>query len=238
MKGMNIVEISPFYEKRMQCLLCKEHFPTTRIRSRQVRVSQHDSDFRPIYINKEINPIFYNVAVCPQCGFAYTDDFSPYFGPGVKEKIAKNITAKWRSRSFGHLRSKEEAVQTYKLAYLSANFKKEKHLTIAGMMLRIAWIYRESKETENEMRYIRIARDLYIQAFSEGDHVGTQMSETRVQYLIAELSWRIEDRPEAIRNFSRVIEAQKRSTEPNIIQLAKDRWQEIREDEATNTLAK
>lgn len=231
---MILVEISPFYEKKMQCLLCKEHFPTTKIRSRQVRVIDHDSDFRPIYIDKEINPIFYNVAVCPHCGFAFTDDFAPYFAPGTKEMIAKNITAKWHSRSFGGERTKKQAVEAYKLAYLSANFKKEKHLTMAGMMLRIAWIYREDENLPKEMRYLKISRDLYIQAFSEGDYIGTQMSETRVQYLIAELSWRIHDRAEAIRNFSRVIETQKRSTEPKVIQMAKDRWQEIRDEEAVH----
>lgn len=231
---MILVEISPFYEKKMHCLLCKEHFPTTKIRSRQVRVIDHDSDFRPIYIDKEINPIFYNVAVCPQCGFAFTDDFAPYFAPGTKEMIAKNITAKWHSRSFGGERTKKQAVEAYKLAYLSANFKKEKHLTMAGMMLRIAWIYREDENLPKEMRYLKISRDLYIQAFSEGDYIGTQMSETRVQYLIAELSWRIHDRAEAIRNFSRVIETQKRSTEPKVIQMAKDRWQEIRDEEAVH----
>lgn len=228
------MEISPFFEKKMQCMLCKQPFLTTRIRSRQVRVSDHDSDFRPIYKNKDVNPIFYNVAVCPHCGFAYTDDFSPYFAPGTKELIAKNITARWRSRSFSGIRTEEVAVESYKLAYLSGSFKREKKLTIAGMMLRIAWIYRDTEDLDKENRYLRIARDFYIQAFSEGDHVGTQMSETRVQYVIAELSWRIDDRAEAIRNFSRVIEAQKRSLEPTIIQLAKDRWQEIRDEEASN----
>lgn len=229
-----IVEISPFYEKKMQCLLCKEHFPTTRIRSRQVRVVDHDSDFRPIYGDKEINPIFYNVAVCPHCGFASTDDFAPYFAPGTKESIQKNITAKWHSRSFGGIRTKEQAIEAYKLAYLSAMFKKEKHLTMAGMMLRIAWIYRDNENKPKELRYLETSRNLYIEAFSAGDYIGTQMTETRVQYLIAELSWRINDRAEAIRNFSRVIETQKRSTEPTVIQMAKDRWQEIRDDEAAN----
>lgn len=224
------MEISPFYKKRMQCLNCKAHFLTTRIRSRHVRVVQHDSDFRPIYLHKDVNPIFYNVAVCPDCGFAFTDDFNRYFAPGTQELIRKNITLKWRSRDFGSMRTMEQAVESYKLAYLSASFKKEKPLTIAGIMLRIAWIYRETGDTELEKRYLRIARDLYIQGFSEGNYIGTQMSETRVQYVIAELSWRIGDRPQAILNFSRVIEAQKRSTEPNIIRLAKDRWQEIREE--------
>ncbi len=37
----------------------------------------------------------------------------------------------------------DEAIETYKLAYLSAMFKKEKSLTLAGLTLRIAWLYRD-----------------------------------------------------------------------------------------------
>lgn len=54
------------------------------------------------------------------------------------------------------------------------------------------------------------------------------MSETRVLYLIAELSWKIGDRDEAIKSFSRVLEGQRTSTESKIIAMAKERWQEIR----------
>ncbi len=54
------------------------------------------------------------------------------------------------------------------------------------------------------------------------------MSETKVLYLIAELSWKIGDKDEAIKSFSRVLESQRTSTEPKIIEMAKERWQEIR----------
>ena len=83
-------------------------------------------------------------------------------------------------------------------------------------------------QQEEEQRFMTIARDLYNDSYSEGDYAGTQMSESRVLYIIAELSWKIGDKEEAIRNFSRVIERQRTSTEPKIIQMAKDRWQEIR----------
>ena len=95
------MEISPFYDKKVACINCKENFTTTRIRSRFVRVSSHESDFKPVYSDPEVNPIFYNVAVCPHCGFSFTDDFSPYFAPGTKEEIAKRITSQWNRRSFG-----------------------------------------------------------------------------------------------------------------------------------------
>ncbi|MBE1556358.1 DUF2225 domain-containing protein [Sporosarcina limicola] len=222
------MEITPFYDKNMDCINCKKKFTSTKVRSRFVRVSSHESDFKPVYSNQHVNPLYYNVAVCPHCGFSYTDDFTPYFAPGTKEVIAKQITAKWNGRSFGSERDVNEAIETYKLAYLSASFKKEKVLSIAGITLRIAWLYREKGDKKEEQRFLKIARDSYTQSYSEGDYVGTQMSESRVLYLIAELSWKIGDREEAIRSLSRVIEGQRTSTEPHIINIARDRWQEIK----------
>lgn len=223
------MEISPAYLKKMECINCKEKFTTTKIRSRFVRVTNHDPDFKPVYADKAVNPLLYNVAVCPHCGFSYTDDFSTYFAPGVKNEITNTITSLWSGRSFGDERSIDEAIETYKLAYLSASVKKEKSLTMAGITLRIAWLYNDLQEYDTEKRFRAIARDLYTEAYSEGDHVGTQMSETRVLYMIAELSHQIGDVEGATRNFSRVIESQRTSTEPHIIDMAKERWQEIRD---------
>lgn len=224
------MEVSPFYAKQFNCLNCQEKFASTKIRSRFVRVTSHESDFKPVYSNMDINPLFYNVSVCPHCGFSFTDEFSPYFAPGTKETIASNITAQWNHRSFSSTRTIDEAIETYKLAYLSALYKKEKPLFIAGITLRIAWLYRDLHSDHEEKRFLSIARNAYIDSYSAGDYSGTQMSESRVLYLIGELSWKIGDREEAIRNFSRVLEQQRTSHEPKIIQMAKERWQEIRED--------
>lgn len=220
--------ISPYYSKQFNCLNCKEKFSSTRIRSRFVRVNAHESDFKPVYSNLDINPLFYNVAVCSCCGFSFTDEFSPYFAPGTKENITMKITTQWNHRDYHSIRTIDKAIETYKLAYLSALYKKEKPLTVAGLTLRIAWLYRDQDLTGEEKRFLTIARNLYTDSYSAGDYSGTQMSELRVLYLIGELSWRIGDREMAVRNFSRVIERQQTSTEPKIIQLAKERWQEIR----------
>lgn len=223
------MEISPTYVKKTDCLNCKEKFTTTKIRSRFVRVTKHESDFKPIYTDSSVNPILYNPAVCPSCGFAYTDEFTSYFAPGVKEEIAQKITSLWSGRSFGEERTIEEAIEAYKLAYVSANLKKEKSLTMAGITLRIAWLYDDIEDFESGKRFRTVSRNLYTDAYTAGDHAGTQMSETKVLYLMAELSHLICDTEAAIRNFSRVIESQRTSTDPQIIEMAKERWQEIRE---------
>jgi len=222
------MEISPYYAKKIKCINCEHDFSTTKIRSRFIRVISHDADFKPVYHVNEVNPVFYNVSVCPLCGFAFTEDFSLYFAPQTKEEISRIITSKWIERSFGGMRSSDKAIETYKLAYLSALLKKEKSISIAGLTLRIAWIYRDIAQFANEKRFLSTARNYYLKSYSEGDYVGTQMSEARVLYMIAELASRIGDHEEAIRNFSRVMEQQDRTTDLQVIKLAKERWQEIK----------
>lgn len=223
------MQIEPIYPKSMTCLYCKHPFKTSRVRSRFVRVSSHDTDFKPNYKNLEANPLYYNVAVCPSCGFAFTEDFLPYFAPHAEQKIEKIIRANWNKRDLTGERTIEDAIETYKLALLSSKLKEEKALPTAGLALRLAWLYRELGDKENEIRFLTASRDAYKEAFTAGDHAGTTMSETRVVYLIAELSWRIGDKDEAIRNFSYIISNQKNSTDPKAVNLAKERWQEIRE---------
>lgn len=223
------MEIKPFYKKKVTCTYCENKFTTTKIRSRFVRIVTYETDFKTVYPNTDVSPLYYNVHVCDSCGFAATEEFSPYFAPGTKKAIQQQITEKWKQRSFSEERSIEEAIETYKLAYLSGVVKKEKAITMAGLVLRLAWLYRDLKDMENEQRFITIARDFYMTAYTEGGYTGTQMSETRVLYMIGELSRRIGDEAEAVRYFSRIIEQQRSSNDPKAVEMAKDRWQEIRE---------
>jgi uncharacterized protein len=227
MKG-NQMELSPYYTKQVECLHCRKKFNTTKIRSKFVKLHSQESDFQPIYAN-DINPLYYYIMVCEHCGFSYTEDFSKYFAPAIKEQIDAQISSKWVNRSYGEERTVEEAIAAYKLAYLSGTIKKEKSITLAGITLRTAWLYRNLGDVEQEKRFLYISRDLYIESYSQQDYEGTQMSEERVLYMIAELSRRLGDLEESTRYFSRVIEKQKTSIEPKVIEMAKEQWRLIRE---------
>lgn len=223
-----IMELSPYYEKQIDCIHCKKKFKTTKIRTKMLKISSSESDFRPVYEN-DVNGYFYNVYVCEYCGFAFTDDFSKYFMPGTSDAIEKQITARWVHHDFSGERTAEQALQTYQLALVSGQIKKEKHVTLAGLALRCAWTYRMLGQTAGEMRFIRLARDQYAESFSTGDYSGSNMTEVRVAYLAAELSRRLGERDIAIRYFSTVIEQQRTSSETKIIEMAKEAWGEMRD---------
>ncbi|WP_421662592.1 DUF2225 domain-containing protein [Lysinibacillus telephonicus] len=224
------MEISPYYEKKVDCLCCKKTFPTYKVRSKSIKVDHTDTDFCPIYSDSNVNALFYNIFVCEHCGFSFTEDFSKYFAPGTREVIEEQITKKWVPRSFNGERTIDQAIESYKLAFVSGMLKKEKAVSLAGLALRIGWLYRSLKNEEQENRFIKIARDQYIESFSTEDYKGTQMSDTRIMYMIAELSRRIGDLDDATRFFSKVIESQRiDGGEAKLVDLAKEQWQLVRE---------
>jgi uncharacterized protein len=220
--------VTPFYDKKTQCLSCKHSYTTTRIRSRFVKLTGYDSDFCPLYQSDEVNPLLYNVSVCPQCGFSYTDDFTVYIPPVLKAELEKKISLHWQPQDYGKLRSYEDAINTYKLAAYCALIKKEKKVTIAGLYLRTAWLYRKTNDKEQERRFINLAAHEYIDAYLSDGVPGASMSETKLLYIIAELLRRQDKIEEAIVYLSKVISKQHLSTEPKIIEMARDRWYEIR----------
>lgn len=223
------MELSPYYEKKMDCLFCQKKFPTTKIRTKFVKVDETDTDFMPIYAENQVQAMYYNVFVCEHCGFSFTEDFTKYFAPGVPEKLKEQICTRWVPHGFSGERTVFQALQAYKLALLCADIKKERFITKAGLALRIAWMYRSLKNEGQEKRFIELARNLYMESFSTDDYSATQMSGTRVMYMIAELSRRVGDMENATRFFSKVIESQRTGGEPKLVEMAKERWNEIRE---------
>ena len=161
--------------------------------------------------------------------FFITEDFSRYFAPGVAEEIKSQITDRWVRHNFKGERTVFQAIQVYKLALVCANIKKEKHVAKAGLALRLAWLYRSLKNSGQEERFMTIARNQYTESFSTEDYASTQMSGVRIMYMIAELSRRLGDMENATLFFSKVIESQRIGGEGQLVEMAKERWNEIRE---------
>ena len=229
-KGSIPMEISPYYEKNIDCLHCKKSFKSNKVRSKFIKVRETDTDFMPIYADENVQAMYYNVFVCEHCGFSFTEDFTRYFAPGISEEIKEKISSKWVHHNFNGERTVFQAIQVYKLALLCAEIKREKNVTMAGLSLRLAWLYRSMSNDFQEQRFLTIARNQYMDSYSNEDYASTQMSASRVMYMIAELSRRIGDMENATRFFSKVIESQRSGGEVKLVEMAKERWQEIRSE--------
>lgn len=212
------------YSKTAHCLLCGHEFSTMRVRSRMAAPYAIDSDFCPHYKEGTINPNWYYVNVCPECGFAFTEEFAKEFSFEAKAQIKLKICSRWEKRDFGLTRDEQQAIESYKLAILAATLKKEKHALLGGLCLRLAWIFRDNQKTEEEERFLRLALSEMEEAYVQSDFVGTSLSEMQVLYLAAELHRRLGHYQEAVNYFSKVTEHPNRNNERRILNLAREQW--------------
>ncbi|MBP2240455.1 uncharacterized protein (DUF2225 family) [Cytobacillus eiseniae] len=231
-----MTQIDPIYDKQCTCKICNNAFTTKKLRSKFIKVKSYDTDFCPIYSSEELNPILYNVNVCPHCGFSSTDDCAPYFPPGAIDEIQEKVCAQWALHDYGEKRTIQDAIKTYKLAVYCCLLKKEKHIIVAGFYVRLAWLYRILENVEQEQRFMNLAMNDYLNSYMADDFKGTQMSEVKILYLIGELARRTHKRDQAVKYFSKVIEQQNRSVESGIIDMARERWHDIRADKHTENV--
>lgn len=223
------MEIPPLYEKTIECPCCEATFKISKVRTKSIKIEKNDSDFYPIYEINTVHAFYYNVYVCEHCGYSFTEDFSKYFAPGTKEQLISQISSKWVKRSYNGERSNYQAIEAYKLGLLCGTLKKEKAVYLAGLSLRIAWIYRSLQNEAQEMRFITYARNQYMESYNIEDYAGTQMTDVQVLYMIAELSRRIQDFENSTRYFSKVLETQRDGVRGKIIEMAKNQWELVRE---------
>ncbi|KAB7706974.1 DUF2225 domain-containing protein [Bacillus aerolatus] len=227
-------KLSPFYEKQETCHLCQHSFQSTKLRNRFVKLAGRDTDLKPLYIDSEMNPLLYNVKVCPLCGYSFTDDFSNFFAPGTKNELKEKVSGNWKSQDYGKQRTIHQAINSYKLALYSGLIKKEKHLTLAGLALRTAWLYRDSANEEEEKRFLALAAKQYEEAYINEDLTLTAMSDINLLYLLAELHVRIGQWGKAVPYFSKILKKQRESQEKQLIEMARDRWYELRDEMKKN----
>lgn len=212
------------YSKSMTCPSCKSSYKTMKVRSRFATPSTIDSDFCPHYKDGSLNPNYYYINVCPECGFSYSDEFSQELTVKVKDNISKRLSNKWERRDFGKLRDVNQAIETYKLAIYSGTIVNEKHAVMGGLCLRLAWIFRELCQQEEEKRFLSLALNEFEDSYVHSDFPGTSLSEMKVLFLAGELNRRLGKLQEAINYFAKTIEHPNHSQERRILLLAREQW--------------
>ncbi|WP_096199664.1 DUF2225 domain-containing protein [Bacillus sp. FJAT-45350] len=234
-------QLDPLYDKTIKCLVCDNTFTTKKVRSR-FGLSRHmESDFftEYIYQKEDIDPLLYYVCVCPSCGYSFSEEASTYFIPGTKQQIMENITRKWQGHEhFCYERTTKEAIDSYKLGIYSGNLKKERPIVMGGLHMRLAWVYRRLNKEEEEKRFSEYALQAYEKSYFDGDYKDSSMSAIRLTYLIGELYRKFENYQKASSYFSKLIHIKQPTKDKRFIEMARDQWYVMREDQRSGKAPK
>ncbi|MEI5907829.1 DUF2225 domain-containing protein [Bacillus spongiae] len=220
---------SPYFNKNTTCPLCHHAYNTMRLRSRFVTFFGIDTDFMPLYQDIHLSPLLYYVHVCPNCGFSYSEEFSAYFPPKVKEKLLAHMKPGEES-TFGDIRTIEIAFESYKRAIHCALIKKEQNIIIGGLYLRMAWLYRLLQNEEEEKYCLSHALKYYVNTYQLDHFSQLKMNEVRLLYLIGECYRRLDNHKDAILYYRKVIETKTQSQERKIIEMAREGWYLARQE--------
>lgn len=215
------------YDKNVECPICNKEFTTKKVRTSKLRLLKQDGDFMPYYEGE--NPIKYKVFVCPNCGFAATEDKYDSVSKAAKEKIKKEVSSKWKKRSYGNMRTVDEAIETCKLALYEGQLLEESRVYLGSISLNIAWLYRMKEDEEQENRFLQITKKLYEEAYYKEDLFNTNMDELKLSYLIGELYRRFGDVKSAVKWFNLVISNPNSNSNPTIRKLAMEQWRLAKE---------
>ena len=212
------------YSRKLKCPICKNDFKNMKVKESKLRVEEAHSDLFTKY-KGDIHPLQYAAIVCPKCGYAALEGNFDKILPRHHAIIKEKVSSKWIGKDFTEKRTIEESIVCFKLALYCAELIQTKKAELAGICLKIAWLYR-MKEDEEENKFLKLSVDLYEESFAGEDGA---MDEITLTYLIGEIHKRLGDVDDAVNWIGKVISNPYIKSNPKIEKLAREQWQEIKE---------
>ena len=175
------------YTKKVNCPICGKDFSSMKAKVNSCKIERKDEDFCMHYV--DVNPMYYEFFVCPFCGYAASENSFKDITDTETKLLKAAFSGRTVGRSFCDERSLQDAIASCKLAIHTAELRKAKASILAGLCLKLAWMYRFAGDKQEEL-FLKYALDNYLEAFDkEGLPIGN-LSEVSVLYLLGELSRR------------------------------------------------
>lgn len=138
-------ELEYVFGKSHSCPVCYQDFKAPTVRTSKLRSKGADTDLRPRFAG--VDPLKYDVIVCPKCGYAALGRFFDTITPPQAKLVKQGISRSFRSiDSPKEVYTYDEAFVNYQLALGNAVVKKGKASEKAYLCLKMAWLLRGKME--------------------------------------------------------------------------------------------
>lgn len=195
------------FDKSYECPVCYQGFKAKTVRSGKLRSLGTDRDLRPLY--DQMEPLKYDVVICPHCGYAVLTRFFGGLTAGQIKAIKENISANFHPvKEEKETYTYEEALYRYKLCLANTIVKHGKVSEKAYICLKAGWLLRSMGENldpavedynkkiqeikEQEKDFLKNALDGLITARQTESYPICGMDEVTLEYLIAVLAMEFE----------------------------------------------
>ncbi|HCM91146.1 MAG TPA: DUF2225 domain-containing protein [Lachnospiraceae bacterium] len=138
-------ELDYVFGKSHSCPVCYNDFKAPTVRQSKLRSKGADTDLRPRFAG--VDPLKYDVIVCPKCGYAALGRFFDFITPPQAKLVKEGISRTFRTiYNPKEVYTYDEAFTNYQLALGNAVVKKGKASEKAYLCLKMAWLLRGKME--------------------------------------------------------------------------------------------
>ncbi len=234
-----ISETDYLFDKSYECPVCNKKIKARTLKAGKARLLRSDMDLRPVYEN--IEPLKYDVILCPNCGYAALSRFFASPTQSQIKEIRENISESFQATiKEQETYTFEEALYRYKLSLANAIVKHGKPSEKAYICLKTGWLLRSWQEKfaeektaegekkiaglkEQERSFLKNALDGFLAARENEGYSMCGMDETTVEYLVAVLSMEFDQCDIASRIISSIL------TSPAASSRMKDKARDVKE---------
>ncbi len=209
------------FKRKFSCPVCIKDFESSAVVGSKVRLIGTDSDLKPSY--EPVDPLYYDVVVCPHCGYASLTTGFTNISDNAVDLVKQHISTRFVAKQYPFLYTVDDAIERYQLALLTAIVKKAKISDRAFLCLKLAWLSRDAKQSGKEREYLEHAYKGFCTAYETESFPICSMDSPTLTYLQGELARRLGDLEKAMYFISRVL------TTRGINNRLKDRALDVKE---------
>ncbi|HRU42534.1 MAG TPA: DUF2225 domain-containing protein, partial [Candidatus Diapherotrites archaeon] len=152
------------YSKKVVCPICSKQFSSMKAKVNSCKIKKKDEDFCTHYV--DLNPMYYEVFVCPSCGYAAPETSLGELTEKEANLLKEAFSGREVGRSFCDQRSLDDAIASYKLAIYTAELRKANASVLAGLCLKLAWLYRFKGDKQEEL-FLEYSLRNYLDAYDK-----------------------------------------------------------------------
>jgi hypothetical protein len=216
---------SPFYAKQFTCVFCGTRFQSLVVKSKHIQLEKTDTDFCPYY--RSVNPLLYEVTVCPQCGYACSPDMPSKLSDRARAKLTALLSQLKTPLRFDGERDLDLAVQSFRLAFVCMEAAGGTKAQLAKLYLKVAWLYRNAGIEVEEREYCEKALFCLMESYRT-EQSNDPAFELNLLYLLADLNLRLGRTNMAMRWLNALFAHPERHNNPKILERTRDLLYEIR----------
>jgi len=187
------------FDRKAECPICDMRFTSRAVKSGKLKLVNSDTDLRPIY--DKLDPLLYDVMVCPTCGYASLAKTFKYVKESLIPVFKDKVSTKYLSKTYPEIYTYDVAIEQYKLALYDGMLLSISNCEKAYLCLKLAWLYRGKAENEGdiepnviedcreyELTFIEQAYQGFKLAISKETFPQLGIDSLTVQYMVGELA--------------------------------------------------